>query len=159
MKPMTDHVIEVSRSTDSLDEEPDERRINDWLCAALNALQQPPSEVSVRIVGVEEMTALNHEYRQKPAPTNVLSFPAGLTADGITFLGDIVICSDVVRDESVTYAKDFSHRYAHMLIHGLLHLLGRDHQDDAERLQMEAEERSLLAAFNIPNPYEVQNAS
>jgi len=156
---MTEHVIEISRSTDSLDEEPDERCMTEWLCAALNALQQSPSEVSVRIVNVDEMVALNREYRQNPAPTNVLSFPAGLTADGLTFLGDIVICSEVVRDESLTYTKDFSHRYAHMLIHGLLHLLGRDHQDDAERLQMEAEEQALLAAFDMPNPYEVQNVS
>jgi len=100
---MTEHVIEISRSTDSLDEEPDERCMTEWLCAALNALQQSPSEVSVRIVNVDEMVALNREYRQNPAPTNVLSFPAGLIADGLTFLGDIVICSEVVRDESVTY--------------------------------------------------------
>ena len=156
---MTEHVIEISRSTDSLDEEPDERCMTEWLRAALNALQQSPSEVSVRIVDVDEMVALNREYRQNPAPTNVLSFPAGLTADGLTFLGDIVICSEVVRDESVTYTKDFSQRYAHMLVHGLLHLLGRDHQDDVERLQMEAEEQALLAAFDMPNPYEVQNVS
>lgn len=159
MNPMTDHVIEISRSAEPLDEEPDQRVVSDWLCAALDALERPSSEVSVRIVDAAEMAALNEQYRDKPSPTNVLSFPAGLEADGVQFLGDIVICSQVVSQESENFGMAFSDRYAHMLIHGLLHLLGRDHQVETERLTMESEERMLLAGFNIANPYEVQNAS
>ena len=156
---MTDHVIEVSRSAQPLDEEPEEQQVKDWLAAALGKLNQPSSEISIRIVDENEMAELNAQYRQKSGATNVLSFPSGLEADSTHFLGDIVVCSEVVLEESNQYGQAFPARYAHMLIHGLLHLLGHDHMIDAERQKMETLERELLAEFGMSNPYEVADAS
>ncbi|MBT8088048.1 MAG: rRNA maturation RNase YbeY [Gammaproteobacteria bacterium] len=115
------------------------------------------SEVSVRIVGAEEMQALNHEYRQRDAATNVLSFPGGeiegLPADAPRMLGDIVICADIVNDEAEQQGKSREAHWAHMLVHGTLHLLGYDHQNEIEAADMEGMEKSLLAQHGLDDPY------
>ncbi len=140
------HEVEVSRSTERLSGEPDEAQVAFWLEFVL--------EVSVRIVGEEEIASLNAQYRGLEKATNVLSFPAGISVEEVELLGDIVICSKVVKLESDLYGRGFADRYAHMLIHGLLHLLGYDHMEEGARTRMEQLETDLLSRLNMWNPYE-----
>ena len=156
---MTEHVVEISRSTDQVDEEPDERQIIDWLKDALSRLDCGQSEVSVRIVSEDEMTSLNRQYRDRNQPTNVLSFPSGIEAEGRLFLGDIVVCAAVVRKEAQEFNKPVEERYAHMMVHGLLHLLGHDHAEVADQEKMEVLEKLLLASVDISDPYELMNGA
>ena len=148
------HEVGVSRSVERLPEEPDEAQVVLWVALALDRLDRRVSEVSVRIVGQEEISALNRQYRGLSNATNVLSFPAGISVEEVEFLGDIVICSSVVKLESDKYGRGFADRYAHMLIHGLLHLLGYDHIEEVARTQMEQLETDLLSRLEIGDPYE-----
>ncbi|WP_396821019.1 rRNA maturation RNase YbeY [Modicisalibacter tunisiensis] len=141
---------------------PDDDRLRAWTAAALEhhrrhgslAAPSEAPELTVRFVEEAESRALNHDYRGKDRPTNVLSFPfeapAGLD---LPLLGDLVICHDVVDREAREQGKALEHHYAHMVIHGTLHLLGHDHIEDAEAEEMEALERRILADFAIPDPY------
>ena len=148
------HEVGVSRSVERLPEEPDEVQVVLWIKLALDCLDRRVSEVSVRIVGQEEIAALNRQYRGLANATNVLSFPAGIFVEEVEFLGDIVICSSVVKLESDKYGRGFADRYAHMLIHSLLHLLGYDHIEEVARAQMEQLETDLLSRLEIGDPYE-----
>jgi probable rRNA maturation factor len=148
------HEVGVSRSAERLSEEPDEAQVVFWLEFVLDRLDRQSSEVSVRIVGENEIAALNGEYRGLGNATNVLSFPAGISVEEVEFLGDIVICSKVVKLESDQYGKGFANRYAHMLIHGLLHLLGYDHMEEAAQIRMEQLEIDLLLRLGMGDPYE-----
>lgn len=147
------HDIAVSRATERLDDEPLDPDIVNWLVVALGELNVPPKEVSVRIVDSDEMAALNETYRGRAEPTNVLSFPSNLAYEGREMLGDIVICSSIVAQEAASYGKDLHHRYAHMLIHGLLHLMGHDHEESGARDEMETLEGTLMARLDMPDPY------
>jgi len=103
------------------------------------------------------MRGLNRDYRGKDKPTNVLSFPAGQVA-GLPDaepvpLGDIVVCADVVSDEAATQEKAPADHWAHMLVHGTLHLLGFDHEDETDAATMEALETRILAAGGVADPY------
>lgn len=113
-------------------------------------------EVSVRVVGAWEMQALNLRYRAKDSPTNVLSFPAGdlePPADTPRLLGDIVVCASVVASEATGQGKRHEDHWAHILVHGTLHLLGFDHGTDAEAAAMESLEQAVLAAGGVADPY------
>ena len=111
-------------------------------------------ELSVRIVDAEEGRALNRDYRDKDYATNVLSFPAELPPGvPLPILGDLVLCAPVIAREAEEQGKPLKHHYAHMLVHGVLHLLGHDHMDEAEAEAMEAIEREVLAGLGIPDPY------
>ena len=133
--------------------------ITDWVRRALDAVPQPPqdAELAVRVVAAEEMQSLNCEHRQKDVPTNVLSFPIGeiqgLPAAAGNFLGDIVVCAPVVSREAAEQGKNLNDHWAHMLVHGTLHLLGYDHQVDSEAAKMEALEQQVLARHGVANPY------
>ena len=115
------------------------------------------AEVSIRVVDVDEIRELNRAYRDRDRPTNVLSFPAGpfagLPADEPAPLGDIVVCAQVVADEAAGRGKPVADHWAHMLVHGTLHLLGFDHEADEEAAAMEALEARILAAHGVPDPY------
>ena len=114
----------------------------------------PAAELSLRIVDREEIRALNHRYRGRDRATNVLSFPADLPPDlPFRHLGDIVICAAVVADEAREQQVDSAAHWAHMVVHGVLHLLGHDHHHDAEAREMETLEAGLLAALGVPDPY------
>jgi probable rRNA maturation factor len=112
------------------------------------------ADIAVRVVDEAEGRRLNHHYRGKDYATNVLSFPAELP-EGVTLpiLGDLVICAPVVAREAAEQDKTLSAHYAHLTIHGVLHLLGLDHENSLEADAMEAIERSILADFGYADPY------
>ncbi|WP_010323577.1 rRNA maturation RNase YbeY [Marinobacterium stanieri] len=113
-------------------------------------------EVCIRIVDAEESQSLNAEYRGKDKPTNVLSFPFEVPPGiPVTLLGDLVICAEVVAAEAEEQEKALFDHWAHMVVHGTLHLLGFDHINDDDAEEMEALERTLLARLNIADPYSV----
>ena len=138
-------------------------RIREWVGQTIDAADAatgPNAEVSVRIVGVEEMKSLNHKYRDKCQATNVLSFPsgdvAGLPDEATRALGDIVVCAAVIRGEAREQNKALADHWAHMLVHGTLHLLGYDHIADDEATAMEGLEVRILTSLGIDDPYRVQ---
>ena len=112
------------------------------------------ADIAIRIVDEKEARALNKHYRGKDYATNVLSFPADLP-DGVSLplLGDLVICAPVVVAEAAEQRKPLAAHYAHMTIHGVLHLLGLDHEDEREAEAMEGIERSILADLGFADPY------
>lgn len=132
---------------------PSEEQLTQWVSAALNN-KMDQAELSIRIVDAEESRQLNSEYRGKDKPTNVLSFPFEVP-DGIELdlLGDLVICAEVVRQEAEEQKKPLFNHWTHMVVHGVLHLLGFDHINDDEAEEMEALETEILASLSIPDPY------
>lgn len=132
---------------------PSEAELMTWVKATLPK-QHAPIELSIRFVGSEEMKALNKQYREKDKHTNVLSFPNPMPAElRDAYLGDIVVCIPVIELEALEQHKTPLAHYAHMIVHGILHLLGYDHQIDAEAIIMENIEVTTLANLGFPNPY------
>lgn len=131
--------------------------VETWVNAVLIHEGTGQQEVTVRITGEEESHTLNHEYRGKDKPTNVLSFPFE-SPPGITMnlLGDLVVCAPVIMAEASEQGKLPTNHYAHMVVHGILHLLGYDHIDDADAQIMEDKEIRILATLGIDDPYESQ---
>ncbi len=123
-----------------------------WVRAAL--VDTPSAELTVRLVDREESAELNQRFRSREGPTNVLSFAAELP-EGIDlpFLGDIVICAPLVAEEAVERAREPVAHWAHLVIHGVLHLRGYDHQDETGAERMEALEVRLLDSLGFPDPY------
>ena len=114
-------------------------------------------DVSIRVVTADEMRNLNRDDRGKDKATNVLSFPAGavtgLPEEVPQLLGDIVVCAAVVADEAEAQGKAVQDHWAHMLVHGTLHLLGYDHLEDADAQKMESLEARILADQGVADPY------
>ena len=126
-----------------------------WAEAALQgARHRKPAELSIRIVDAREGRALNRQYRGKDYATNVLSFPVDLP-HGVAspLLGDLVICAPVVAREAREQGKPPRDHYAHLTVHGVLHLLGFDHQNERDATRMETLETRILAGLGIANPY------
>ncbi|MFC7521504.1 rRNA maturation RNase YbeY [Xanthomonas populi] len=128
-----------------------------WVAAALKGRIRE-ADLAVRIVDEKEGCSLNHHYRGKDYATNVLSFPGELPEGlpkGIKMplLGDLVICAPVVAREAAEQGKSLAAHYAHLTVHGTLHLLGWDHEDDKEADAMEQLEREILADLGIEDPY------
>ncbi len=126
-----------------------------WVEAALRgAKRRKATELAIRIVDTHEGRALNREYRSKDYATNVLSFPVELPP-GVTLplIGDLAICAPVVAREAAEQGKPARDHWAHMTVHGVLHLLGYDHIEDAEAEAMEALETRILAGLDIADPY------
>ena len=126
-----------------------------WVVATLAALRRRrPTELSIRIVGDDEGRELNARYRQRDYATNVLSFPADLPpALKLPLIGDLIICAPVIASEAQAQGKPIRNHYAHMTVHGVLHLLGHDHEDNADAEQMEALETRILRTLGIADPY------
>jgi probable rRNA maturation factor len=126
-----------------------------WIEAALKgARRRKATEVSVRIVDAEEGQALNLQYRGRDYATNVLSFPVELPPGvDLPLIGDLVICAPVVAREAAEQGKKPADHWAHLTVHGTLHLLGYDHIDEAEAEAMEALETKVLAGLGITDPY------
>jgi probable rRNA maturation factor len=126
-----------------------------WISAALKSQHLDEAEVSVYIVDEAESQELNSQYRGKDKPTNVLSFPADIPEEvGIPLLGDLVVCAPVVEREAEEQGKTLEAHWAHMLVHGSLHLLGFDHIDDNEAETMEALETEIITGLGFPAPYQ-----
>ena len=128
---------------------PSAARLKRWARAALGA--GAGGELTIRVVGAAESRSLNLRFRGKDKPTNVLSFHG---APGE--LGDLVICAPVVRREAREQGPPAADPWAHMVVHGVLHLRGFDHIDPAEARMMESRERAILAGLSIPDPYAVR---
>jgi len=144
--------LDVQCATDG--EVPDETDLRCWCELALRQ-RTADSELTIRLVDEAEGRELNRTWRQKDYATNVLSFPADVP-DGlldIPLLGDLVICAPVVEREAVEQGKAPQAHWAHLVIHGCLHLLGYDHIDDDEAEEMESLERQLLAELGHADPY------
>ncbi|GAB3002644.1 rRNA maturation RNase YbeY [Psychrosphaera aestuarii] len=132
---------------------PSEQQCLAWLNAFLPQFKDL-SELTVRIVDEDESQQLNSDYRGKDKPTNVLSFPFEAPPHiELPLLGDLVICAQVVNKEAVEQKKSFDAHWAHMLLHGTLHLLGYDHISDADADEMEGLEIEILNEMGIENPY------
>ncbi|MFB9887032.1 rRNA maturation RNase YbeY [Balneatrix alpica] len=142
--------LQLACEADNLPTQADFER---W-CEQVLAERLDEAELTIRLVEVEESQALNRDYRGKDKPTNVLSFPFEAPPGvELSLLGDLVICAEVVAAEAAEQGKPLAHHWAHMVIHGLLHLLGYDHIDEQEAEQMEGLERAILAQLDIPDPY------
>ncbi len=142
------------------DEVPPSADFTRW--ANLAAESASDAQMTIRIVDAEESRQLNHQYRGKNQPTNVLSFSYHddeiLSAAGQQrSLGDLVICADVVRQEAAERHLPAADHWAHLTIHGVLHLLGYDHETTQQAETMEALETRLLSSINIANPYEIRS--
>ncbi|MFL0800098.1 MAG: rRNA maturation RNase YbeY [Agarilytica sp.] len=127
-----------------------------WIETTLKAIDiTDDKEISVRIIDESESQQLNHQYRQIDKPTNVLSFPCELPEEvDIPLLGDLAICSPIVAREAQEQTKTPESHWAHMVVHGTLHLLGFDHIEDSEAEHMEGIETSILTSLGYPAPYE-----
>ena len=134
---------------------PSSPSFREWVEAALRgAKRRKATELSIRIVDAKEGRALNRDYRGKDYATNVLSFPAELPPGiNLPLIGDLVICAPVVTREAAEQGKPARHHWAHMTVHGVLHLLGYDHIEDDEAEAMEALETQILARLGIADPY------
>jgi len=151
----TGHVtIDYQRAVD-WDGLPDLQDLEGWANAAWQG--EEDSEVTLRVVDARESEKLNAQYRGKRKPTNVLSFPFEVPP-GITMAlaGDLVICAPVVEREAHDQGKTVQAHWAHMVIHGMLHLQGYDHIADDEAEVMEALETRILASFGFSDPYETE---
>ena len=127
--------------------QPSAAALRRWSAAALRG----PARVTIRLVDRREGRRLNRDYRRKDYPTNVLTFAYGRDQDA--WQGDLVLCAPVVKDEARAQRKPLSHHYAHLVVHGLLHLQGYDHERARDAAAMEALEIEILARLSIPNPY------
>ena len=126
-----------------------------WVEAALRgAKRRKPAALAIRLVDIDEGRALNRDYRGKDYATNVLSFPAELPPGvALPLIGDLAICAPVVQREAAEQGKAARDHWAHLAVHGTLHLLGYDHLEDAEAVTMEALETRILAGLGIADPY------
>jgi probable rRNA maturation factor len=136
---------------------PGSRLLSKWAAAALKPMRKPVSKtvvLSVRIVGTARSRSLNAHYRHKDTPTNVLSFAgAGNAPDGRYFLGELVICAPVVAFEARAQGKSLQAHWAHMTVHGVLHLLGFDHERAREAAKMAFREIQILDRLGFSDPY------
>jgi probable rRNA maturation factor len=139
---------------------PQRQEFERWLQQILPLFQQE-AELTIRVVDELESQELNHQYRGKNKPTNVLSFPFEIPEhlpEGveIELLGDLIICAPVVEREAQEQNKALLAHWAHMTLHGCLHLLGYDHIEDKEAEEMESLEIEILQKMGFPNPYNDQ---
>lgn len=147
--------VEIQRQLE-LDGIPDDESLCKYAEAAIDEAARP--EICIRIVDEAEGRALNLQWRGKDYATNVLSFPGevppGVPAGEIPdLMGDIVLCAPVVAREAQARDKPLSHHWAHLIVHGVLHLRGFDHIEQPSALLMEQRERDILAGLEIPDPY------
>ena len=146
--------IDIQHATDFMTPASDEM-LAGWAKVALKN-QYETAELTLRLVDIEEMSHLNQTSRQKKGPTNVLAFPSShpetIPLDQ-PFLGDIIICPEILEQESQTLSIPLIAHWAHIVIHGILHLLGHDHIEEQDTLRMQGLEIQILAELDFANPY------
>ncbi len=146
--------VQVSSSSTFL---PDELQLKTWAEAAVGQ-HKDEAEISFLIVDLEEGAELNARWRNKEGATNVLSFPSDLPPElNLPLLGDLVICAPVVEKEAKEQVKTLESHWAHMVVHGTLHLLGYDHIKEDQAEKMESLETAIMKELGYPDPYQVQN--
>lgn len=137
---------------------PNQQQFQQWVDTVLSD-QAQDSEIVIRLVDAAESAELNRQYRHKQGATNILSFPfeapEGMELD---LLGDLVICAPLIAQQAVEQKKLPEHHWAHITIHGVLHLLGYDHIEESDAEEMEALEIKLLNMLNIANPYQEESS-
>ncbi len=156
---MLKRLVDVQRMSQS-DLLPSDAQLQSWVETAL--LDYPKdAEVLIRIVTIDEMSLLNHQYRNKQGATNILSFPIDLPEEieGVDLLGDLVVCDTVLKREATQQNKLLHSHWAHIIIHGVLHLLGYDHINEFDAKKMESKEMVLLQKLQITNPYQEQEVN
>jgi probable rRNA maturation factor len=162
-------IVDLQVASDEMDI-PAPTSIEAWVLAALSAGSEAlpaAAELTIRIVDETESAELNERYRERAGPTNVLSFPfdlpPGIDAQALTempaLLGDLVICAPVVVREAAEQGKTTTAHWAHLVVHGVLHLLGHDHIEPGEATRMEALETAIIRGLGFPSPYEVSQGT
>ena len=145
--------LEVQFQANSDPEPPSKSKFERWVGAALP--EDGCYALVIRVVDNEESRALNYEYRKRDKPTNVLSFPMGVYDETEAYvLGDIVVCADLVAEEAAQQDKVAEAHWAHLTVHGVLHLLGFDHESAHQALEMETREVEILAGLGYQDPYQ-----
>ena len=150
--------IDIQKACASEDS-PDEDSIKRWVSAAIRD-ERDECELSIRIVDEQESADFNQRYRGKSGATNVLSFPFdAVTPEPLPILGDLVICAPVLVREAAEQQKTTTAHWAHIVIHGVLHLLGYDHIEDQDAEQMESLETAIMLVLDFPPPYRILDES
>lgn len=152
--------LDMQLAVDKENDLPSEDELIKWASAALALrTEHEEPELTIRIVDEAESQELNSEYRGKDKPTNVLSFPFEAPAHvPIPLLGDLIVCKQVVEREAVEQDKTLTAHWAHMIVHGCLHLLGYDHIEDEEAEEMEGIERAVMSELGFEDPYKNDEA-
>lgn len=152
--------LDMQLAVDKENDLPSEDELIKWASAALALrTEHEEPELTIRIVDEAESQELNSEYRGKDKPTNVLSFPFEAPAHvPIPLLGDLIVCKQVVEREAVEQDKTLTAHWAHMIVHGCLHLLGYDHIEDEEAEEMEGIERAVMSVLGFEDPYKNDEA-
>ena len=146
-------ILDLQIATDDNQNLPTEEQIMQWLNVILPQFMDN-AEITIRIVDEQESQQLNNTYRHKDKPTNVLSFPFESPIEiEVPLLGDLIICKQVVEAEAKEQHKSLTAHWAHMIVHGCLHLLGYDHILDEEAEEMENIEIDIMAQLGFDNPY------
>ena len=141
------------QSASSTEDAPDEQSMQRWVSAAIVS-KTGDTELSIRIVDERESQELNQTFRGSSGPTNVLSFPFDAEIpEPLPLIGDVVICAPVVAREAEQQNKELKAHWAHMIVHGVLHLQGYDHQNDTEAVIMETLETEIMQKLGFPPPY------
>ena len=150
---MKNVIIDLQIATEKQDNLPTVEQFTQWASAAVRAQSLEP-EITIRIVDEAESHDLNLTYRGKDRPTNVLSFPFECPEEvELPLLGDLIICRQVVEREALEQGKPVLAHWAHMVVHGSLHLLGYDHIEDDEAIEMESLETQIMIGLGFEDPY------
>lgn len=143
--------LDIQREVEGL---PKDQELVKWVKEVLTLEQHGDTELTIRFVSEEESAELNNQYRNKQSSTNILSFPFEMPDEvELNLLGDLIICSDIVKKEAAEQQKEELAHWAHMIVHGTLHLLGYDHLTDAEASIMETKEIKILSQLGYSDPY------
>lgn len=159
---MTQLYLDLQLAIEPVDTVPNRPLLEQWIVVTLDFIAVDQGiqlddeyEITIRVVDEHEIQALNKQYRFKDKPTNVLSFPFESPAEvSLPLLGDLVVCHKIVKKEAIEQQKKLQQHWAHMVVHGVLHLLGYDHIEEGQAQQMENLEIKILANLGFDNPYE-----
>ncbi|CAM3809779.1 MULTISPECIES: rRNA maturation RNase YbeY [Avibacterium] len=155
---MKDVIVDLQIAVENSENLPTEQQFQQWATAAVQAENLQP-EITIRVVDEAESQSLNATYRGKDYPTNVLSFPFECPEEvELPLLGDLVICRQVVEREAQEQGKPLMAHWAHMVVHGCLHLLGYDHIEDDEAEEMESLETEIMQDLGFADPYLAEKA-